>query len=113
MPLVLSKRPALPVELLIWPIALPVDMAMPPDIVIPLFIMLIEPDCIALFISEAWEAIALEVVEGPSFHAIVTGPAEGVGMAIMEVIDPDEAARAAGAKPKMTLETMEKRMVYV
>ena len=86
---------------------------MPPDIVIPLFIILIDPDCMALFIAEAWDAIAFEVVEGASFHAIVTGPAEGVGMGIMDVIDPDEAARAAGAKPKMTLEIMEKRIVYV
>ncbi|USP75592.1 uncharacterized protein yc1106_02866 [Curvularia clavata] len=85
---------------------------MPPDIVIPLFIILIDPDCMAPFISEAWDAIDFEVVEGASFHAIVTGPADGVGMGIMEVIDPDEAAKAAGAKPKTTLETMEKRIVY-
>ena len=86
---------------------------MPPDIVIPLFIILIDPDCMALFISEAWDDIDFEVVEGASFHAIVTGPADGVGIGIMEVIDPDEAAKAAGAKPKTTLETMEKRIVYV
>jgi hypothetical protein len=111
-PLVFSNRPALPVELLISPIAPPVGITMPPDIVIPLF-MLIISDCMALFIAEALDASAPEVVVGPSFHAIVTGPAEGVGMGIMEVIDPDEVARAAGAKPKTMLETMEKRIMYV
>ena len=57
------------------------------------------------FIDEASDVSAAEsVAEGASFHAIVTGGAEGAIMGTMEVMDVEEevvdCARAAGARAR-------------
>lgn len=116
MALMLSNRPALPVVLPISAIALPVAMTMPSDMVMPLFIIFIDPDCMPVSM-EASEPEDFEAGVDSSFHAIVTAGAEGVGMACMDRMevaevddDGDDCARATGARPKTRPDTTEKRI---
>ncbi|RMZ70012.1 hypothetical protein GMOD_00000044 [Pyrenophora seminiperda CCB06] len=139
MPPLSSKLPALLVLFPFIPamaaIALSVGIIMPEDMVFSPFIDMvifpdsfIIPDCFippdSIIIPDAMDIpdfigfppdfIDMDdsVGAGASFHAMVTGGAEGVIIGIIiDVMEAEDAASAAGAKTTMALMMVEERML--